>query len=534
MRRQPSFPAMKRTLASSAGSALLLSLAGATPLAAAEADRSLSASSKITLQECIATALVNNRDLQIERINLEIARYTLSASYGYYDPIFLGTVRKENRTEAGGFDPIDLSSTPSFDKEEQGATVGLTGFLPSGLNYSVSGLYDHSSGTRSEEVPPGGSITSDFDSYDVDASIFLQQPLLKNFWTDQGRTTIQVNKKNLKITELGVAFVALTVINQVQQAYYDLLLARDSLGVQQRLRDARATFLAGIRRQVEVGTMNIADQRMAEAQTAAVEADLVLASNTVMLAENALKTVLGDPFTNRVETRLVSAEGLVVLPHTFDLHESRQQGLALRPDLAQLRQNVQRAEIDVRFRRNQLFPSLDITGSYGRSGVDVNQVFAPNPAQASVSSALNQIGRGDNPASTIGLVFSLPLSRTAERGNYRASQQMKEQAALWVKQKEELVLREVTDAYDTARTSLGRVTATRQATEAARAALEAEERKMAGGTSDVFIVLQMQGNLASAQAAEVRAKADYNKAVSQLRFAEGSLLYWSKISIERK
>jgi len=67
-----------------------------------------------------------------------------------------------------------------------------------------------------------------------------------------------------------------------------------------------------------------------------------------------------------------------------------------------------------------------------------------------------------------------------------------------VKQREELVLREIDDAIKTARTSLQRVTATREATEYARAALEAEEKKLAGGTSTSFVVLQLQTDLATA------------------------------------
>src|SRR3954465_7529437 len=42
----------------------------------------------LTLKEAIDAALLNNRALQIQRINPEIARMTLQASWGYYDPFF--------------------------------------------------------------------------------------------------------------------------------------------------------------------------------------------------------------------------------------------------------------------------------------------------------------------------------------------------------------------------------------------------------------------------------------------------------------
>jgi outer membrane protein TolC len=134
----------------------------------------------------------------------------------------------------------------------------------------------------------------------------------------------------------------------------------------------------------------------------------------------------------------------------------------------------------------------------------------------------------------VGAIFSVPLTRQAERANYRASKARKGQVGVLVKQREELVLREIDDAIKTARTSLQRVTATREATEYARAALEAEEKKLAGGTSTSFVVLQLQTDLATAAVNELRAKADYNVAVSQLHFVEASLLERHKIQLEIK
>ena len=95
-------------------------------------------------------------------------------------------------------------------------------------------------------------------------------------------------------------------------------------------------------------------------------------------------------------------------------------------------------------------------------------------------------------------------------------------------------MREISDALRTARASLERVSLTRRAREFSERALEAEERKLAGGKSTVFFVLQLQGDFAGAQSAELRAKADYNRAVSQLAFVEASTLERRNISVEIK
>jgi len=53
-----------------------------------------------------------------------------------------------------------------------------------------------------------------------------------------------------------------------------------------------------------------------------------------------------------------------------------------------------------------------------------------------------------------------------------------------------------------------------------------------GSTS--FIVLRLQKDLTDARAAEIKAAADYNKALHQLYFREGSTLQRNKIELEIK
>jgi len=502
---------------------LALGVAVLGEVSAARAQANQPVTRPITLQECLLTALQQNHALQIQQLNPEIARATFSASRGYYDPIFAADVRRESSTDSGGFDPADFSRDAVYAAESVVAKLGLMGVLPTGMRYFAGGNYANSFGTRNY---------LNFDSYNLGASITVQQPLLKNFWIDQGRMTIQVNKRNLKITELGVTYVTMDVINQVQRAYYELLAARDHLKVMLGLLDMRETFLAGVQRQVEVGMMTPPDAQLAQSQRAATQALVIMASNLVTLAENDLKTHLGESFTNYAGVPLAPREQLIVMPETFDLSESWERGLRLRPDLAQLREDFQKANIDLKYRRNQLFPSLDIVAGYGRKGASVIQTNFFYDTTASLTDALDQMRHGDNPSDMIGVILTVPLGRTMERGTYRASRQLKAQADLLVKQREQLVMREISDALSTARTGWDQVQATREAVQFAKAALVAEERKLAGGKSSLFFVLQLQRDLATAQAAEVRAKANYNRAVSQLHFADASLLEAKQITME--
>ena len=478
----------------------------------------------LTLQQAIDSALMNNRTIQIERINPQIARLSLRAAWGYYDPVLTADARKENLSESGVFDPMNPGLDRGFTSESEDVKGGLTGFLPSGMTYSLQSRYVHSSGSRD---------LLNFDSYRFDVgAVVLQQPLLKNFWIDQPRYTIRVSKRNVEISEAGARFVAMDVINQVQQGYFDLVAAWENLRVQHDLLTARERFLHGIQRQVELGTLTVLEQRVAASEHAVVQTSLIQASNTLALAANNLKTLMGITGTNWTQDFYVPVDRLTVISESFDLPESWQRGLARRPDLLQLTKGLENAQLGVKYRRNQLFPSLDIVGAYGRKGGSSVSAFPPVQPEASFTDAYDQVARGDAPSDMIGLVFSVPLSRTSERANYRASKEVRKQAELQVKQREELVLREVSDAMHTARFSYDRVQAARRAAEFAEAALKAEEEKLQGGKSSIIFVLQLQADLADSRATEVQAKQEYNRALSQLRFAEGTILDQHAIMFE--
>lgn len=478
---------------------------------------------RLRLDECIFTALRQNRELQIQRLVPAITQSYLSGAYGYYDPIFSTEAYTQDARDSGGFDPEDFSRDAVYDAESESIRSGVTGFLPWGMNYNLFGRYAHSDGFRNG---------LNFESYSLQTGIILRQPLLRNFWIDQGRMTIQINKKELKITELATHYVAMDVINRTQQAYYELAYAIQSAQEQREFLRSREELLATVKRRIELGNLTVLDERLAEARVATVAANQALADNAVRLAENELRTLLGAAWTNSADTRLETAESLLAVPQPFSLQESWQRGLASRPDLAQLREDVAKAKIDLSYRRNQLFPALDVIASHVRRGSDTDQVLPPLQPSSSLSDARGQIENGDAPTDLIGVVFTVPLGLAKERANFRASKQQKQQAELRLKQYEELVLRQISDALHTARSQLDRVALTRRARELSEAALAAENEKLTGGKSTVFMVLELQNDLATARAAELRAKADYNQARSQLRFAEASLLEHWRVAIE--
>ncbi len=99
---------------------------------------------RISLEECIRLALLQNRLLQIERLNPVVTESGLRGAYGYYDPLFTTGARWEQSTDPGGFDPTDFNRDTIYSADSQIVQGGLTGVLPGGLNYAFGGGYAHS------------------------------------------------------------------------------------------------------------------------------------------------------------------------------------------------------------------------------------------------------------------------------------------------------------------------------------------------------------------------------------------------------
>jgi outer membrane protein TolC len=224
-----------------------------------------------------------------------------------------------------------------------------------------------------------------------------------------------------------------------------------------------------------------------------------------------------------MDVRVEPAEALLAIPQTLNLQDSWRRGLAQRPDLLQAKISVEQQTKIVSYSKNQLYPQLDLVGSYGYTASDVE-----------FSGAVNQIGNLDNPYYSYGVAVTLPLANTGARNNYKSAKVTKEQLQLQLRKLEQGVLITIENAMANARSSYERVSVTHQATQYADDALKAEQTKLEKGKSTSFIVLQLQSNLTTARSAEIRALADYNIALARLAQNEGSTLDRRNIDLSVK
>jgi outer membrane protein TolC len=214
----------------------------------------------------------------------------------------------------------------------------------------------------------------------------------------------------------------------------------------------------------------------------------------------------------------------LVLAETYDRSESWLNALTKRPDFNSAKVALEQQGIVVKLRFNQVFPALDLIGGYGVGGTDFN----------SFSDSVDALEDRDNNEWTVGARLSIPLGNRAARNNRKIAKESFKQIELQLHQLKETILIDVDNSITFAESSYQQIPARRSAREFAQEALDAEQKKMDNGRSTSFFVLQFQRDLTSAQSEEIRALTEYNKAVAEFYFSEGTILERNSILIENR
>jgi outer membrane protein len=473
----------------------------------------------LSLEQAIWLALENNRTLKVQRYNPVISEYDRRALYGYYDPVFTGEVgRQSSSREGGGFNQNTGQQFPAQTTDEDFAAAGLGGNLPTGMRYDIGHDVGNTVarrpfllGTNSFGQPIFRNGLS--DTWDSTANITVTQPLLRDFWIDSARLQIKLARRDVKISELALERMVMDIVNQVEKAYYAVIASRELIRVAESDFSVKKTFFEENRRRVEVGALAPLDEKLAQSEMALSEINLIVARNNAVDAEAVLKGLIYNNFVSQLNVRFNLTDKLLSIPPSLDLYDAFKEAVEKRPDLQVERLNLEKQQIQLKYTFNQLFPRLDLFGTYGLNGLDAN-----------LGGALGDIRTREFDNDRYGLSLSFPLSMWAERNRHKSAKEAKARQIESLHALEETVVQEVEFQVRFIRTTWNTLPLRREQIAYREAAVEAEKRMLAAGKSTSFNVLQIASDLARAQSDEIGALRDYNQALSELAFRKGTTL----------
>ncbi len=451
----------------------------------------------LTLTECIERALAHNLEIQVERLNPRIETWGIVRQQATFEPSLSGKLSYENEST-----PVATTGDDSTKSRSLTGKLSLGGTLPTGTEYVLSAYENRTSGTG----------TDGFD-FTGTAAVTLTQPLLKGFGFDANLTHLRVARKSRQLALDGFAQLVLNTVSDVCKAYYELVFAIENHKAKLEDLNRAKALLSDNRKRVELGVLSPLDVTQAEAGVAEREEAVIVAERTIKDRENALKRLILPEVTAFGGQALVPVDYPVVQMVETDVGRSIRAALMQRPDYRQAKERVEQQGLRVRYARNQLWPQVDLTGSYGFNG-----------RAGTFGDVASDWGDARDPVWSVGVVVTVPLGNRRERADYHSARLQAEQALLQLKQLEQNIVVQVDNAVGQVQTNLKRVDATRAASRLAEESLKAEETKLRAGTSTSFLVLQAQAQLASARSAEIRARTDYAISLVELARLEGTLL----------
>jgi outer membrane protein TolC len=449
---------------------------------------------RISLSDAIQRALAKNYAIKVQGYNAAIAAAGVTQALGKFDPMLNGNYTYSSNTNPAVIDPSIglISPAGNVSTDDYGLNVG--GLMPWGMTYQLGATTYNARGTFNAYA----------NNYSTFAGISGTQPLLRNFGFGATLASIRIAQANRGISEWQFRQAVMDTITGVIFAYNDLHFAYANQRSAIRSRDLAADLLAENEKRFKVGSMSEYDVTSARSRAASREDGILVAEHQVSVAENALKQLITDTKTPGLLSQHLVIEPpppapIVVVDPAADFHFA----LEKRPDYQQAKLALKRDGINARLQRNQLLPRVDLVGSYGYNGND-----------PTFKGSRQQVQDQDYRAYSWGVVLSVPLTFTTERGRYRAARLQKQQSESQLDRVEQDIVVRLGNAAGQIETGQKRVQATRKARELAQTTLNAEVKRLRAGQSNTFFVSQQQEILTAAEVFEALAQSDYQKALA--------------------
>ncbi|UVT14324.1 MAG: TolC family protein [Nitrospira sp.] len=458
----------------------------------------------ISLADVAVRALQSNLDITISRQTKEGRLTDIVLEQAKFDPTlslngrYIRTVDPLERPVLGATGSA-LNEITRFDQRNHSVSVDASTNLLTGGHFDVN----YSPARNRANLADGFLFNP---AWTGGLAFTFTQPLLKNFGVAINQTFIKIAQNNAVVEQHVFRDRVLTVIATVEQNYWELVFAKENVKVAQAALKAAEELLANNRAKAKGGVMSVVDVLQAEAAVASRVEQVLVAEKDIRDEEDQLRRLLNPGEEDlREDVRLTPADPPVTVLEPLSLQAAIDTAIEQRPEIVQAKKNVESGELNQRFARNQLLPTLSFQGTMGLSGLggDYGESFTRNFS-------------GDFYNYGAGLMLSYPLGNRAAISTYNKRKLEAKNAEAFLSSVRQQVIVSVREAVRRVQTDFKRIETTQSARILAEKQLKTEQERLKVGLSTTRFVLDFQRDLATAQGNELRAVIDYNKSLSNL------------------
>ena len=392
----------------------------------------------------------------------------------------------------------------SYDATYKAAQSQYTANLAKGeqakaLLMPTIGLSANVNKTEVEQV--ASNLTANAQS--KSATLSASQPLYRpaNFASyQQGQRQLELASVQLKAAEQDLMV-------RLSQAYFDVLISRESLDFVKAQKLAVSEQLAAAKRNFEVGTSTITDAREAQARYDLVLAQEIAADNDLRIKRLALNQLVG---LNNIEPKSLSSKAKLTGPEAQSLEQWVKQSSESNPSVLQSRTALDIAKLETAKAEAGHKPTLDLVAGY-------------TPTRYKDGKGLNA-SQVDINTNSVTLSFNMPLfAGFATQNRIKETVALEDKARSDLEAAERAVAQATRSAFFGLQSGLGQVNASQAAEASSQSALDANKLGYQVGVRINIDVLNSQSQLFQTKRDLAKARYDVLLGQLKLRQATGTL-----------
>jgi outer membrane protein len=474
----------------------------------------------LSLDDCIRLALSNNTDIHLDHNQIDIAENNLHRVYGPFDPLLTSSFTDQRNKAPTS---TQLSGASILNTLTQQTQVGYAQTFQTGTNFQGSLVATKSSTNSSFNTLNPSTTTA--------LQFFVTQPLLRNRGLFPNRAPILIAQRNLKQARASFAGEVSDIIQQIVGNYWNVVLAREVLVVQQKsLNEAQKSYDHD-KKALSLGALPPLDIYRSESQVASRRVGVIQAEYAVKQAEDQFRQSIAadiDPATRVLDLDLTDRPEPVGELLNIDIPTALARAFANRPELEAANQQLAIDELSVRLAHNNLKPDLEVSGFYLGNGLNGYQ---PGVASTGIGTSLSQSFRFVFPAYGATLSLALPIKNHSAEANLADALVSRRHDQYQERETSQSITLDVTSAVHALEAAKLGMEAAKVAVDLAKETLHADERKYELGTEQIFFVLDAQTQLAQAELNLIQSQVSFQVAVTQVDHATGDLLEHHHVQI---
>lgn len=465
----------------------------------------------LTLKDIAALVMEKNQVVLSQHLDYDISRENIISERSVFEPEFVNTYQRGNdHAKYSNEDKTSILFASEKDEKSADFNASVKSKIPTGASvkagYTLRGYKDRASSSADEQ----------FKGY---LGLEITQPLLK------GAGDAISAKVNVAEKDATLAFQTLrqkrmeTTINALY-ACWDLYAAKEKLAIRQASVNIAQTILTDNRERYKLGKIAETEILEAEAGLAKRKSQQARARQDAITALNQVKTFISVSGAN--ETLAIDFSDHVNAARIQpEFNASMNDALAHRPEYLAAKEKIMREDLLVSYAKNQRWPQLDLTGSYGINGL------GDSPGD----SWSDQAGE-DYHTWKVGASLTIPLlGGMKTRSELSIARHHKRQAILALKSVEVDIANRVDTSVKDVYNAMEQVDYSIRARKVYQRLLDVELMKLDAGQSNSRSVLDKEEDLNLARESEVDSFAYSKKAELNLESSRGLLLKFYEIDI---